>query len=1004
MGSDGKGESLHKHRRSSPSSDEEAERTSKRHKHRHHRHSHRSRKHGEETKHREGRDVDSPPPPPAPISMTGDDLEEGEILEEEAAVGLNSHNPGDDGENGVVPVEENSAVAVGPLNERELHSGLDPDGNINGDFVPESHEVNWKNREPTPLSKDNGNQMRSNDVDSLESEDSGLSHSKLSSGSAAERYKASRRSHSRDRYKDGDHADRRSHLVDSVRERSHSRSILLEDEDTHSKTRHRRETDSSFYDGKHKSDYDLDDQRKAHRSKGWRHDSRDTLRDERRERSSSYSRYDRDESRHHSKERDIDIERRKEDRKRRRDEEDRDHRKKNERERSMDREWERDRKRGEERGSSMDRVIDRNRRRDQEREMSRDRSDKERERTVNVGRRERERDRSRDRTREIDSRRYTERERDRSRDRTREIDRRRYSEREMTDRDRTRGEERKLERGNLDDRHSGRRRAAESDKAKYEALKYGNDDRSKRSNNSRGDRMERLEGGENKQPSNEDEDEDLDESVVFEMNEPEEEDVERIKEESRRRRQAILETYKNQHQPEEQQKQLAEPQPENSERGKRLAENPGESIGAANAVPGSEGADFSVRDLSFSIKKSPQVDGTVDHPTTSAVGLGEGTPKSEHSEDMFYDDIFGESPAGEWKTGKGGGLRIERSGLHDNWDDAEGYYSYRFGEILDGRYEVIASHGQGVFSNVVRCRDLKAGSGDPQEVAVKILRNKEAMYKSGVSELGILNKLVGADPDDKRHCVRLLSNFKYRNHLCLVFESLNMNLREVLKKFGRDIGLKLTAVRAYAKQLFIALKHLRNCGVLHSDIKPDNMLVNEAKNVLKLCDFGNAMYAGKNEITPYLVSRFYRAPEIILGLPYDHPIDMWSVGCSLYELYTGKVLFPGSTNNEMIRLFIELKGPFSKKMLRKGAFVEPHFDQDLNYTAQEEDPVTKQKIKRVIPNIKQRDIGSIIKGYPGEDPKMLANFKDLLDKIFVLDPDKRMTVHQALNHPFITGK
>ena len=98
-------------------------------------------------------------------------------------------------------------------------------------------------------------------------------------------------------------------------------------------------------------------------------------------------------------------------------------------------------------------------------------------------------------------------------------------------------------------------------------------------------------------------------------------------------------------------------------------------------------------------------------------------------------------------------------------------------------------------------------------------------YKAGQDELVILKKLAGADPEDRRHCVRFLSSFKYRNHLCLVFESLHMNLREVLKKFGRNIGLKLTAVRAYAKQLFIALKHLRNCGVLHCDIKPDNMLV-----------------------------------------------------------------------------------------------------------------------------------------------------------------------------------
>ena len=98
-------------------------------------------------------------------------------------------------------------------------------------------------------------------------------------------------------------------------------------------------------------------------------------------------------------------------------------------------------------------------------------------------------------------------------------------------------------------------------------------------------------------------------------------------------------------------------------------------------------------------------------------------------------------------------------------------------------------------------------------------------FRTGQQELVILRKLAGADPENRRHCVRLLSSFEYRNHLCLVFESLHMNLREILKKFGRNIGINLTAVRAYAKQLFIALKHLRNCGVLHCDIKPDNMLV-----------------------------------------------------------------------------------------------------------------------------------------------------------------------------------
>ncbi|KAJ8497779.1 hypothetical protein OPV22_008331 [Ensete ventricosum] len=568
------------------------------------------------------------------------------------------------------------------------------------------------------------------------------------------------------------------------------------------------------------------------------------------------------------------------------------------------------------------------------------------------------RDRVRDKPRDFSREKYVERERLR--------ESKHEKERDGSDRDKNKSRDKEnivhkgKEHGDQmeTDRISSRYRHRESRHPKYDEVEHHKD-------------KSRSEAGLKKdtKKSIREEEEDYQEKIEQQLAKQHEDDVDKIKKESRKRRQAIMEKYR--------QRQLQ--QVESSSDG-----NVNESEKATSDKENLQGL--------LAISVDNKNGDLADKKMNNVGGLGEGTPKSEISANMFTDDIFGESPAGVCVKGKCEGPQVDRNYLHDNWDDAEGYYSYRFGEVLDGHYEVVAAHGKGVFSTVVRARDLKAGKGDPEEVAIKIIRNNETMYKAGQDELVILKKLAGADPEDKRHCVRFLSSFKYRNHLCLVFESLHMNLREVLKKFGRNIGLKLTAVRAYAKQLFIALKHLRNCGVLHCDIKPDNMLVNEAKNVLKLCDFGNAMFAGKNEITPYLVSRFYRAPEIILGLPYDHPMDVWSVGCCLYELYTGKVLFPGSSNNDMLRLHMELKGPFPKKMLRKGAFTDHHFDQDLNFHATEEDPVTKKPVKRLLINIKPKDIGALMSGFSEEDPKMLSNFKDLLDRIFVLDPEKRMTL------------
>lgn len=201
----------------------------------------------------------------------------------------------------------------------------------------------------------------------------------------------------------------------------------------------------------------------------------------------------------------------------------------------------------------------------------------------------------------------------------------------------------------------------------------------------------------------------------------------------------------------------------------------------------------------------------------------------------------------------------------DSAADPEGYYQVILGEQLDGgRYQVFSSLGKGMFANVVRARVLHGEIGEAgKEVAIKIVRHQESMYvllflvpveikadvvsryKAGLKEVQILHKLKQADPDDKKHIVRLERTFEHRGHLCLVFESLryvlyehqaiivcgrsrcfnSMNLRDVVKRFGKDVGLNIRAVRAYAHQLFLALSLLRKTNIMHADIKPDNILV-----------------------------------------------------------------------------------------------------------------------------------------------------------------------------------
>lgn len=210
---------------------------------------------------------------------------------------------------------------------------------------------------------------------------------------------------------------------------------------------------------------------------------------------------------------------------------------------------------------------------------------------------------------------------------------------------------------------------------------------------------------------------------------------------------------------------------------------------------------------------------------------------------------------------------VENQALKDNWDDKEGYYKPYVGEVFAYKYKVVEETGKGVFSTVIRCIDMASN----ETVAIKVLRSNEKMTSDAKNELSLLEVIKSKDPQNQKHCIPVHNSFMYRNHLCIVFPYMAFNLRDTLRKYGAGVGLSLIAIQSFARQLFLALLHIKKLGIVHADIKPDNILLKDEKSSwIELTDFGNSFYANdsNNLPTPYLASRFYRAPEIILGLKY----------------------------------------------------------------------------------------------------------------------------------------
>lgn len=415
------------------------------------------------------------------------------------------------------------------------------------------------------------------------------------------------------------------------------------------------------------------------------------------------------------------------------------------------------------------------------------------------------------------------------------------------------------------------------------------------------------------------------------------------------------------------------------------------------------------------------------NPTYTAVQEADGDDDSDGF-DMFSSSVSPMSTKAT--TVKTVGEKTKNVDQHQDWDDTEGYYKATIGEIMqlqvpqsstDLQFRIGGVIGKGVFSTVLKCTtessDLSSPSLPPQ-VALKVIRHNETMAKAAINEIRFLQRLTKADSPG---IIKLLLPsdsvpIDYRGHTILIFPFMEFNLRDVLAKFGKGVGLSLTGVRSYFAQMLAACWQLKQHNIIHSDLKPDNILVSSDFSKICLADFGSAVDSTEGvEVAPYLVSRFYRAPEIILGLQPTFAIDLWSLAVTAAELFLGKILFNGGSNNDMIHVMMNYLGPCSNKLIRQHVVqtkrfpIPSHFSAHVPYLFQKlvEDPISGQQVCKNMPvqDYKATLQTKLLKAKSATDSRhMVIQFADLLQKCLTMDPLKRIDYKAALQHEFFKDK
>jgi len=335
--------------------------------------------------------------------------------------------------------------------------------------------------------------------------------------------------------------------------------------------------------------------------------------------------------------------------------------------------------------------------------------------------------------------------------------------------------------------------------------------------------------------------------------------------------------------------------------------------------------------------------------------------------------------------------------VNNGYDDSRGDYHIVLHDHINYRYEIISLLGKGSFGKVLKCYDHK----EKNYVAVKIIKNKKRFEKQGMVEVKVLEAIRSDDPENvmNSYNIKYIESFYFRGHLCIVNELLGINLYEWIKNGGFR-GVTVSMIRHITKEVLTSLEVLERKKIVHCDLKPENILLRDPMQIkpslstsdlekigIKVIDFGSSCYEHERIYT-YVQSRFYRSPEVILGIPYNMSIDMWSLGCILAELYTGYPIFPGENEEEQLACIMEIMGAPEPYIVEQGSRRKNFFEAN--------------GAPKIIANSKGK------KRRPGS--LSLATvlrcrdsaFLDFITQCLQWDPEKRLTPSQGLKHEFIT--